>query len=217
MRCNFAFILIAPSFLSLTSGEEAPVTIKLHSEVPALQEWGAETQELLVRWHPRISNLLPTEDFKATRILEFRIRKTDKGVGATSGNRITVSSHWIEKHPDDVGMVVHELVHVIQAYSSAKPWWITEGIADYIRWAIFEGKPQSWFPRPAQASGYKKGYRVSAGFLLWLESGKAPGIVKKLNTAMRHRKYSDEIFKNVAGSSLDDLWNDYCGLEQPHD
>jgi len=210
MNCNLAFILTASSFLPLAFCEP-PLAIKLNCEVPALQKWSEETHALLVRWHPRISNLLPTDGFKVTRVFELRIKKTQKGVGATSGSTITISSHWIEKHPDDVGLAVHELVHVIQAYPSANPSWVTEGIADYIRWAIFEGKPQSWFPLPDKPSGYKNGYRIAGGFLLWLETDKAAGIVKKLNTAMRQKKYSDEIFKVSTGRSLDELWNDYRG------
>jgi hypothetical protein len=104
---------------------------------------------------------------------------------------------------------VHELVHIIQAYPSAEPSWVTEGIADYIRFAIFEEKPQSWFPIPAEEQGYKAGYRVTAGFLLWLESDTSRGIVKTLNTAMRRGTYSDELFKSETGRFLDELWQAY--------
>ncbi|MEM7559373.1 MAG: basic secretory protein-like protein, partial [Planctomycetota bacterium] len=60
--------------------------------------------------------------------------------------------------------------------------------------------------------GYKKGYRVTAGFLLWLEADRAPGIVKKLNTAMRGENYSEKLFKQESGRSLDELWSEYTGL-----
>ena len=40
-------------------------------------------------------------------------------------------AQWISDHPDDFGMVIHELIHVIQAYPAAgdKPGWLVEGIA----------------------------------------------------------------------------------------
>ena len=190
-------------------GEATPVTVAVHSEVPALLDWAHETRALLVTWHPRIDDLLRTEGFTVTHSIALNIEKSDEGVAETSGDVITVFSHWIEKHPADVGLAVHELVHVIQAYPSAAPSWITEGVADYIRFAIFEGKPQSWFPVPAAEQGYKSGYRVTAGFLLWLESEISRGIVKTLNTAMRRGAYSDELFKSETGRLLDELWQDY--------
>jgi len=179
------------------------------SEVPQLKTWGEDAKALLVQWHPRIANLLATKGVTPPRTIALKLRKSDKGVGATSGTTITVSSHWIDKHPDDFGLVLHELVHVIQSYPSGKPWWLTEGIADYLRWAIYEEKDQKWFPRPKEKQGYKKGYRVTAGFLLWLESDIAPGIVKKLNTAMRNGKYSADLFHTETGQSLDELWDAY--------
>ena len=192
--------------------DDAAVRVKLDvSQVPHLAEWGGETAAVLREWHPRVVNLLPTAGFDPPREFSLTIEKSDRGVAATSGSRITVSSHWIEKHPGDVGAAVHELVHVIQAYPSADPGWLTEGIADYVRWAIYEGKPRDWFPRPKAERGYRQGYQVAAGFLLWLEADAAPGIVKRLNTAMRRGKYSPEIWRTATGRSLDELWDAYVG------
>lgn len=179
------------------------------TEVPELEPWGQEARELLLRWYPRVNNLLPSKDREPAKRISIKLRKTDKGVAATTRARITVSSHWIEKHPEDMGLVVHELVHVIQAYPSADPWWLTEGIADYLRWGIYEGKPQEWFQRPQIREGYKKGYQIMGGFLLWLETEKAPGIVSQLHTAMQQQKYSESMFEEIAGKPLDELWNDY--------
>lgn len=194
--------------------DDAPCCVELDtSEVPHLKKWGDDAKSLLVRWHPRISNLLPTKGVNPPQRFILKLCKSDAGVGGTSGTTITVSSHWIEKHPDDLGLVLHELVHVIQAYPSGEPWWLTEGIADYVRWGIYEGKDQPWFPRPQENQGYKKGYRVAAGFLLWLESDIAPGIVKKLNTAIRRRTYSEGLFKAETNQSLDELWKMYITQE----
>ena len=57
---------------------------------------------------------------------------------------------------------------------------------------------------------YKESYRVASGFFLWLESDRCPGIVNKLNAAVRKRTYKDEaFFKQEAGSTIDELWEDY--------
>ena len=209
---KLTFLLLLVVF-GTALGDDNKLFIELDTgEVPHLQAWGEKAKGVAERWYPRIQNLLPTNDFQPPREISLKIRKSDKGVGGTVGTKITLSSHWVEKHPEDLGLVVHELTHVIQHYPAAKPWWITEGIADYIRWGIFEGKGQDWFPRPKEPQGYKKGYRVTAGFLLWLESDQAPGIVKKLNTAMRAGNYSEKLFKQAAGKSIDELWTEYVGL-----
>ena len=181
------------------------------SQIPELKGWCEESADEIRAWHPRISNLLASKGFTPPTRVTLRINKTEKGVGGTSGTSIGVSSGWVKKHPEDVGMVIHELTHVIQRYPKPQPWWVTEGIADYIRWAIYEGKPQAWFIRSKKPDGYKAGYRETAGFFLWLESGAAPGIVKQLNSAMRKGSYSEELFKKRTKKSIDQLWKEYAG------
>jgi len=213
-RHVFSTLMLLMLLCQPALADDAPLCIELDtSEVPHLNKWGEDAKSLLVQWHPRISNLLPTKGVRPPRRITLKIRKSDEGVGGTSGTTIAVSSHWIEKHPDDLGLVLHELVHVIQAYPSGEPWWLTEGIADYMRWGIYEGKDQAWFPRPKERQGYKKGYQAAAGFLLWLESDRSPGIVKKLNTAMHSGTYSDELFRTETNHSLDELWNMYVAQE----
>ncbi|HBN79426.1 MAG TPA: hypothetical protein DD473_27125 [Planctomycetaceae bacterium] len=179
------------------------------AEVPHLHQWGEQAQELILKWHPRLSNLLPTKGFEPPRSIVLKIENTERGIAATTGAKITVSSHWIEKHPQDFGLVLHELVHVIQTYPSVDPWGLTEGIADYLRWGIHEGQAQAKFPIPQEAGGYRKGYQAAAGFLLWIESDIDPGLVKKLNTAMRKGKYQESIFEAESGKTLDELWKGY--------
>ena len=208
-------VLVAIPFLPALAAD-APVQVELDtSEVPHLTSWGEDAKALIVKWHPRITELLATKGVTPRSKISLKLRKSDKGVGASSGTKITIQSHWIEKHPGDLGLVLHELVHVIQAYPSPKPWWVTEGIADYLRWAVYEEKPQSWFPRPKKEQGYTKGYRVAGGFLLWLESGKAPGIVRTMNTAMRNQTYADDLFHAETGQTLDELWDAYVGRNGP--
>lgn len=207
---GFRVLAVSGLGLFLTTSPAAEVTVDLDvAEVPELSEWGEKGRGLLEEWHPRITNLLSSPGFTPPARLSLRLKKSDKGVGATSGTRITVFSNWLEKRPDDFGLLVHELVHVIQRYPRMEPVWVTEGIADYIRWAIYEGKPQEQFPVPGEPDGYKRGYQPAAGFLLWLETDPAPGIVRRLNAAMRDSTYTPEIFEDATGRDLDTLWADY--------
>ena len=81
---------------------------------------------------------------------------------------------------------------------------------DYLRWAIYEAKPQDWFPFTDKPQGYKDSYRVAGGFFLWLETDACPGITNKLNTALRRRTYTDDSwFEKETGHKIDVLWADY--------
>ena len=55
------------------------------------------------------------------------------------GGRITGSTKFFKAHPDDLGAMIHETVHVIQRYRSRNnPGWLVEGVADYVRFFKFE-------------------------------------------------------------------------------
>lgn len=176
---------------------------------PNLTAWADRAKELIEQWHPRLLNLIPTRDFEVPSDITLVFRKGDSGIAWTSGPRITVMTGWITKHPDDIGLVFHELVHVVQQYKSRLPGWVTEGVADYLRWALYEGKPQRWFPISDKPNGYRDSYQVTAGFFLWLETDRCPGIVNRINTAARQGRYQDAIFTELTGASLESLWADY--------
>jgi hypothetical protein len=211
MTMNFALAVLLA--VSIGSASNAKVVVHLDvndvNDVPNLVQWGQTAKELIEQWHQRTANLIPTKGFDAPTEVWLKIRKSDRGIAGTSGGRITVSSGWIEKHPEDIGCVFHELVHVIQDYKRGGSGWLTEGIADYLRWAIYEGKPQDWFPFADKPQGYKDSYRVAGGFLLWLESEPCPGIVNKLNSAIRKRSYDETFFEKQTGQTIDALWADY--------
>ena len=195
-----------------TAKVEAPQQIKFIldiAEAPQAKDWGDKAMKDVVEWYPRIANLLASKDYSPPTEVTLRIALKGTDVAATSGNVISVSSTYIRGNPEDIGLAVHELVHVMQGYPQGSPWWVTEGIADYIRRAVYEGKPIGWFPKPNKPKGYEQGYGAAAGFLLWLESDRAPGIVRKLNASIRQGTYSEQIFMRETKRSLDDLWTTY--------
>ena len=204
------FLSIAIIFFSQNTYSADKVEIEIDvTEVPHLKKWAEQAKSLATEWYPRVVNLLPTKGYKVPKKIKLYFKKSDQGIAHASGNTITVMSGWVEKRPNDIGLIVHEMTHVIQRYPNGNPGWLVEGVADYIRWAIYEGKTQNEFHRPKKDKGYTQGYQTTAGFLLWLEADISPGIIKKLNTAMRNRKYSDELFKTYCKKSLDELWKDY--------
>jgi hypothetical protein len=175
------------------------------SEVPELKEWGEKAQKLCVEWYPKIAERLECKDRPRPVALIFK--KDRKGIASTSQDRITISADWIKKHPDDFGMVIHELTHVVQAYPANDAGWLVEGIADYIRYHHFE--PKAGERRVDAKSSYKEGYGTAAAFLAWAEKTHDKKLVAKLNTALHDGKYKPDIFKEATGKQLDELWQEY--------
>ena len=177
------------------------------SQTPQLENWGFHAKELITLWPPRIALILDVEDYPHN--IDLTIQKSDEGIAFTDSNAITVSSHWIEKYPEDIGLIVHEAVHVVQLYPEFEPGWITEGIADYIRWHLYEKKPLDWFPVGEDEKGYEAAYRITGGFFLWITLHKNADFMKILNTYMKGGGYKDSIFFQYNGKDLDALWLEY--------
>jgi hypothetical protein len=202
--------------LSAFSGSAATnVTVRLDvSETPDLESWGNTAKTLCEEWYPKLVALLPSEGFEPADTVRLRFSKDMRGVAATGGTRITVAASYVRKATNDFGMVIHELVHVVQAYPSAKegctkPGWLVEGIADYIRLTHFE--PQAGRPRinPDKAS-YRDAYKTTAIFLEWAEVKYDKDLVKKLNAPLRAGTFKMGAFKECTGKDVDELWKEFA-------
>lgn len=175
------------------------------NDAPELQDWGNKAGTLCVEWFPKIAALLPSDGFVAPREVTLYFDPKMKGVAHAAGGKITICADYVRGHRDDLGMVVHELTHVVQSYPPGGPGWLVEGIADYIRIVHFE--PQA--PRPkldiAKAS-YTDGYKTTAVFLEWVEKNQTAGLVIQLNAALRKGAYNDAFWKTTSGKTVDELW-----------
>jgi hypothetical protein len=144
--------------------EKATFTVDA-SDAPDVQEWADKARALCEKWYPIICEALASRDFKPPLEVKLVFKDEKKGIAYTTGARITVVADWIRKHPDDFGMVIHELCHVVQSYPKGVGW-LTEGIADYIRNYKFEPRPPG---KVNSKSSYKEGYKTAAVFLAWIE------------------------------------------------
>lgn len=178
-------------------------------ETPDLADWGKRAGELCVEWYPKISELLASDGFEPPSRVRLRFAKDMDGVAATSGTTINISANYVRKATNDFGMVIHELVHVVQAYHHrGNPGWLVEGVADYVRLTKFE--PAARRPRinPDRAS-YRDAYKTTAIFLEWAEKGSDKDLVPKLNRAMREGKFSMDLFTQYTGKTVDQLWQEF--------
>jgi hypothetical protein len=143
----------------------------------------------------------------------FSIDTAYKGVAATGGGKIVYNPQWFKKHPGDIDVVTHEVMHIVQNYGNGPgPGWLTEGIADYVRFKFgVDNAGANWsLPAFKAEHSYKNAYRITARFLNWLELNGNQGIVLKLDSAMRDHSYTNEIWKTITGKTVDELWSAYA-------
>lgn len=202
------FLLLCQVTCGALLAEEAKIEID-YSKAPECEAFAKKSQALCEKWYPQICALLGGPGSKVPYpVISLAFEPMD-GVAATSANRITISAEWVtKKAPDDYGMVIHELTHIVQDYKGHGEGWLTEGIADYIRHKHFE--PGKWDRQINwEKDSYKQGYTTAAAFLMWLEEKKDREIVRKLNVASREGKYSEAYFKTLTGWSVDEAWANF--------
>jgi len=142
----------------------------------------------------------------------FFIDTAYRAVAETGDGTSRFNPDWMKRYPQDVDVVTHEVMHIVQDYKGDGPGWLTEGIADYVRYVYgVNNKGARWFLpdyRPGQS--YKDAYRVTARFLLWVEKNRYKKIVDDLDKAMRDGTYKPELWVKLTGKTVDDLWNEYA-------
>lgn len=205
----------------LTAAQQAPSgsaethrshKITLHvsvdaSEAPDLGPWLQQAKDLCEVWYPKITKLMASPGFTPPDKVTLRLHMMN-GVAYTSGNVITISVDYVRHHPDDLGMVIHELTHVVQSYPPSNAGWLVEGIADYVRFFFYEPKA----PRPyidVQKATYHDAYRTTAAFLAWASARYNKHLVQQLNQALREGKFDISLFQKLTGKDADTLWNEF--------
>jgi len=136
-----------------------------------------------------------------------------KGVAAAGGGIVRFNPEWFKSNPGDIDVVTHEVMHLVQSYpGGAGPGWITEGIADYVRFKFgVDNEGGNWrLPEFQPEHHYTDAYRITARFFHWIEQSKKKGLVKKLDDAMRTKTYNDGFWLKETGMSIDDLWAAYA-------
>lgn len=205
-----------------TEGGDYQISIDT-TQTPDLTTWVHDQLAPVVReWYPKIIALLASDGYEAPRKFVIRFDAEMRGVAATSGTDVHCAADWMRQNlaGEAKGAIVHELVHVVQQYNrggrrnrrtAQTPGWLVEGIADYVRWFLYE--PES---RGAEISGrnvsrarYDASYRVSANFINWVTQKYDPQVVTKLNAAAREGRYQDDLWKEYTGRTLQELGDEW--------
>lgn len=184
-----------------------PVTLDT-SQLDALKDFGIKAQKVADEWYPRIIEILGAEKSEIPPKVTIVIDLNYDGVAATGGTQIAVSAKYALAHPDDLGMIVHELTHVVQAYPKYDPVWLVEGIADYVRWYNYEPVAGRRRVDPAKAH-YNDSYSTTGAFLDWASKKYDKNLVKKLDAALKADTYTPEMFQKSTGKTLDQLGTEW--------
>jgi hypothetical protein len=132
---------------------------------------------------------------------------------AAAGSTILIQAEEIRKSPENLGMVIHELAHVLQQYPQPAPGWLVEGIADYLRYYLFEpGTNQRFDPHQMD---YTVGYWPASAFLDWIQQTYDPQLVPALHRALRSKSYRDELFVARTKKTLQELWQEFLLAPRP--
>lgn len=159
--------------------------------------------------YPKLAKAYNPNTLKKVR---FLVDTAYDGVAATSNGQVVYSSLWMDKHPEDIDVVTHEVMHIVQDYgNSVGPGWLTEGIADYARYKFgIDNAGAKWaLPALKPEHHYTNSYRITARFFNWIETEVKAGTVKALDASLRDHSYTPELWAKLTGKDLDTLWSEY--------
>jgi hypothetical protein len=202
------FMLFGASAIASTGNAPPPLRVVIDAhEAPELAGWARRARDVCVQQYPMIVGHLGGAGFTPpARVTIVLTRKP--GVAWTNGDVMTFCAGYFAHHPDDLGAVVHELCHVVQHYPPNRAGWLVEGIADQVRWFVYEPADRRPHIDPTHAR-YTDGYRTTAAFLDWTQRTTDPQLVAQLNAALRAGTYDDSLFKRYTGTPLPELWQKF--------
>jgi hypothetical protein len=178
------------------------------TDAPEMAEWAEKAARVCERQYQMINDELKSDGYKPPTQVTMTLKTNYRGVAATGGTRITGSAKYFHDHPDDVGAMVHETVHVVQHYRArSNPGWLVEGVADYVRFFKYEpGKIGRINPDRARYDG---AYRQTAAFLNYVAGKYDKDLVRKLNAAMRRGEYKEGLWPEFTKKTAKELGEEW--------
>lgn len=153
-----------------------------------------------------------TYNRNTSKKVTFIIDPAYDGVAATGSDVVRYNPAWFHKYPGDIDVVTHEVMHIVQDYGETDAsGWITEGIADYVRYKFgVDNTGAGWkLPDYNPKQNYDNSYRITARFFVWIEKHHDRNFVKQLDDVMRRHTYTDEFTKKHTGKTFAQLWEEY--------
>jgi hypothetical protein len=189
------------------------------TQSPGLREWfGKKAIPAVQEWYPKIVELIAVPGFASPTQMTLRLQEGvimpgNPGVPAyASGGNIVVSSGFLrsQEKGEAIGCVIHEIVHIAQTSDLGRgrrgrvPGWVTEGVADYIRWFLFEPESQGAVIRDPDKARYDASYRTTANFFDWVVRTQVKDLPRKLN-ATSSTGYHHGLWREWTGKTVEEL------------
>lgn len=170
-------------------------------------------ENMICTFHTVYPQLAARFNPNAPQTVNMRVADIDFIAGASGNNMVYMRQHMLN-NPNDTDVVVHEGMHIVQAYTGNTPGWLTEGIADYVRDSYgLNNAAAGWtLQRYRYGQHYTWGYGVVGKFLQWLEThhtADGAPIVDQLDQLLRSGNYSQSIWTQWTGNDIDTLWHLY--------
>ncbi|WP_043471784.1 basic secretory protein-like protein [Kitasatospora sp. MBT66] len=184
-----------------------PVIDLDYSRAPDLGPWLEQQKQTVADYYSTISNLVtkgawtPAPRFRIVLDPQITDHPADARPGAVP--EIHASVDYTRNNRNDTGFLLHEAAHVAFFGHPGRPWWLEEGLADWVRYYNFQ--PGTVHPL-APGDRYDSGYSATARFIDYVaKTYRRPDLPYLLNT----RDYgSGQIWVQVTGRSADQLWNE---------
>ena len=210
--------------------EEGKFSFMIDStEAPDLTGWAEkELKPVVQTWYPKLAALLASEGYQAPAVITLRFRDDMGGTPASAaGTGVNLNAVWFRREltREALGSVVHEMVHVVQSYGRAHrtdtaatvtPGWVVEGVADYVRWFLYEPQTHGAEITKRNLAGmrYDASYRVTANFLDWVTRTYDKDLLRKLNAAAREGRYAESLWKGWTGKGVKELGDEWKSFNE---
>jgi len=168
---------------------------------PGIERWATHAALLCRAWYPVLCAELPSEGFKPRTEIALVFVPEERVPAAYADGMIIINVAHLSSDPSNYGMVIHELVHAVQEYPPGPDLsWLREGIADYVRFYLYEVDPAAGWIRPGR-SRHTDSYRTTACFLDYLVRTYDREIVRKLHAALRRRDVTEDEIQEIFRAS----------------
>ena len=196
------------------------------SAVPTTKPLAEQARQIANEMYPQVCALLADgdEEFPSQFDICYKKHLWKDRTGEARVTQIRLSAAYADDLKSDPiafrQIVIHEMAHVAQYYyrpilgswliaTSEPPFCWQEGMADYVSFKL--GQTNGWSCPQCnfRSASYLDGYSCAGAFLLYLDTTYNSNVVRQLNTAIRHGKYSDAFFVKATGKELPKLWQEF--------
>jgi Peptidase of plants and bacteria len=187
---------------------------------PENGELASRLRAIAVQAYPKVVELVMEQGEKCpwecTIVVSKRVGKKGAEVPArTFGTKIRMSWGYFEEKPAYLEpSLIHELVHVAQhwriwsVFQSRPVCWV-EGIANYVPFTLAYTNGFTCMGCALQNPDYTDGYSCAGAFLVFVAENHGRDVVRKLNSSVRHARFSEAFFKQETGKEFDTLWSEF--------